>query len=104
MSTVRDNPADSRYEILDGDDVAGIAEYTLTEGVIAFTHTETLAGHEGKGLAKQLVTAALAAARAQGLAVMPHCPYVRKVIADNPAEYLDLVPADARSEFGLPPA
>jgi hypothetical protein len=33
---------------------------------------------------------------------MPVCPYVRKVIAEHPEEYLDLVPSDARAEFDLP--
>jgi predicted GNAT family acetyltransferase len=102
MTVIRDNAAESRYELLDGDDVGVIAEYRRGEQAITFTHTETLTGHEGKGLAKQLVTAALDEARATGLAVLPECPYVRKVIAENPAAYLDLVPLDARARFDLP--
>jgi uncharacterized protein len=102
MATVSDNPEASRFEILDGDEVGGIAVYELRGNAIAFVHTETLPGHEGRGLAKQLVTSALADARRRGLAVLPECPYVRKVIADNPAEFLDLVPAAARPLFDLP--
>lgn len=103
--TVRDNTDQHRFEIFDGEDgeePAAFLEYELRPGAIALIHTETVKGHEGKGIAKQLVTAVLAEARSRGLAVLPHCPYVRKVIADNPAEYLDLVPAAAREKFSLP--
>jgi uncharacterized protein len=102
MATVTDHPEASRYEILDGDEIGGIAVYELRGAAIAFVHTETLPGHEGRGLARQLVAVALADVRRRGLAVLPECPYVRKVIADNPSEYLDLVPAAARALFGLP--
>jgi len=102
MGTVTDHTEASRFEILDGDDVGGIAVYELRGNAIAFVHTETLPGREGRGLAKQLVTFALADARRRGLAVLPECPYVRKVIADNPGEYLDLVPVRVRAMFGLP--
>jgi hypothetical protein len=99
---IHDDPEASRYEILDGGELAGIAEYRRTERAIAFTHTETRPGHEGKGVARRLVEYALADARTQGLAVLPYCPYVRKVIAEHPTEYLDLVPVEARAEFDLP--
>jgi len=102
MTTIRDNTAEHRYALLDGDDLSVIAEYRRDEQAITLTHTETRRGHEGKGLAKQLVTAALAEARAAGLAVLPECPYVRKVIANDPTAYLDLVPPGARARFGLP--
>ena len=103
MATVRDNPAKHRYEILDGGELAGFAEYTVDADVITFPHTETLAGHEGKGIARQLVEFALADARTRGLAVLPKCWYVSKVIADKPGQYLDLVPAAARALYNLPP-
>jgi predicted GNAT family acetyltransferase len=102
MSTVTDNQQLSRFEILDGDELGAIAEYEMRGDVIAFTHTETMPGHEGRGVAKQLVTAALADARRRGLAVLPFCPYVGKVIADDPQHYLDLVPVAARTKFDLP--
>jgi predicted GNAT family acetyltransferase len=102
MSAVTDNTALNRFEILDGDELGAIAEYELRGDVIAFTHTETMPGHEGRGVARRLVTAALADVRSRGLEVLPFCPYVRKVIADHPDEYLDLVPAGARAKFDLP--
>ncbi len=102
MSDIRDQPDAQRYEIDDDGELAGIAEYRRDEHTIMFTHTETKPGHEGKGVARRLVEFALADARRQGLAVLPSCPYVRKVIADHPAEYLDLVPVDARARYDLP--
>jgi hypothetical protein len=34
--------------------------------------------------------------------VLPFCPYVRKVIAENLSQYLDLVPVEERERFDLP--
>ena len=104
MGNVTDHRELSRFEIDDDGEVGAIAEYELRGDRIAFTHTETMPGHAGRGVAKQLVTAALAEVRARGLAVLPECPYVRKVIAENASEYLDLVPPDARARFDLPAA
>ena len=102
MATVRDNPAEQRYEIAEGDELLGFAEYTIHGEVIAFPHTVTLPGNEGRGLARQLVEFALDDSRQRQLGVLPQCSYVRKVIADAPDKYLDLVPADARARFQLP--
>ena len=102
MSTVRDNPAQHRYEIYDGDRLAGFSDYKLTKTRIAFTHTEVDPAFGGRGLARELVTEELDDARRRGLAVLPFCPYVRKVIASNPEQYLDLVPARDRERFQLP--
>lgn len=102
MTDIRNNPAEHRYEILVDGELAGFVDYTLDGEAITFTHAETLSGHEGKGVARQLVEFALADASAQQLAVLPRCPYVRKVIADKASEYLGLVPVAARASFGLP--
>ena len=99
--TVRDNPAENRYEIYDDDQLAGSSTYKLTGITIAFTHTEVDPAVARRGMAKQLVTEELDDARRRGLAVLPFCPYVRKVIAQNAATYLNLVPAKDRERFGL---
>ncbi|MDP2290685.1 MAG: GNAT family N-acetyltransferase [Actinomycetota bacterium] len=102
MADVRNNSTDQRYEIVADGQLAGFVDYRLDSEAITFIHAETLPGHEGKGVARQLVEFALADARAQQLSVLPRCPYVRKVVADKTSEYLDLVPRDARAAFGLP--
>ena len=58
----------------------------------------------GRGLARQLVTDELDDARRRGLAVLPFCPHVRKVIAGDPDRFLDLVPTEDRARFHLPDA
>jgi predicted GNAT family acetyltransferase len=99
--TVRDNPSESRYEIYDDEQLAGFSDYKLTETKIAFTHTEVDPAFGGRGLAKQLVTEELDDARRRSLAVLPFCPYVRKVISENRPTYLNLVPAHDRARFQL---
>lgn len=100
-TTVRDNPEQSRYELLVDENVAGFAAYRLTEERVTFTHTEVSEDYAGQGLAKQLVAEALDDAKSRGLAVVPLCPYVRKHIARNPEQYLPLVPESVRERLGL---
>jgi len=73
--TVRDNVERKRFEIELGGGAVAIAEYTLPEGIIMFTHTEVPPEHEGKGIGKALIVAGLAAARERGLKVIPICPF-----------------------------
>jgi uncharacterized protein len=98
--TVTDVPERRRFEIEVDGGVVGFAEYERRPGVIAFVHTEVDPSHDGAGLGALLVRAALDAARAQGLAVLPFCPFVRGFI-DRHREYLDLVPVERRAKLGL---
>lgn len=100
---VRDNPVESRYEILVDGVVAGFTTYKLHSDRIALIHTEVGEEYTGQGLATRLVTDELDDARRRGLDVLPFCPLVRQFIADHPA-YLDLVPARERARFTLAPA
>ena len=99
--TVRENPAESRYEVYAEDQLAGFAVYKLTGQQIAFPHTEVASAFGGRGLARQLVTEALDDARRRNLEVLPFCPYVQKVISENADTYLDLVPETDREKFGF---
>ena len=90
--TVRDNPAELRYEILAGDDLLGIIQYVNKPGRVVLVHTEIEPKAEGHGVGSRLVTGALADIRARGLELVPVCPFVRAYLARHP-EYDDLVAA-----------
>lgn len=98
---VRDNPDLNRYEITDGGELGAFTEYELHGTVADFVHTETVSGHEGRGLGSNLVREALDDARRRGWQVRPFCAFVRGFIAKNLA-YLDLVPGEERARFDLP--
>lgn len=91
-----------RFEMHIGDELIGVNDYTQLGDRMSFTHAEIEPAFGGKGYAKLLVETSLKDARSQGLAVIPYCTYVRKVIAENPAAYLDLVPHEVREQFQLP--
>jgi predicted GNAT family acetyltransferase len=100
-NTVRDNPDDHRYELIVDDEVAGFSNYELDGDRITFTHTEVDDAYAGRGPGKELVTGLLSDAEERGLAVVPACSYVRKVIAEDAPRYLHLVPDDVRESLGL---
>jgi predicted GNAT family acetyltransferase len=98
--SISDKPTLSRYEIAVDGAVVGFVTYKRSPGQIAFIHTETEPGHKGEGLGSRLVRSVLDTARADGLAVLPFCPFVRGFIQRH-REYAELVPAGRRAEFGL---
>ncbi|MFG2170850.1 GNAT family N-acetyltransferase [Streptomyces niveus] len=99
-SRVADNPGRSRYEVFDGDELAGFTEYHRYRDEIAFIHTEIDPRFAGRGLGGVLARGALGAARERGLAVLPFCPFIRGWIGKH-ADYADLVPQEQRARFGL---
>ena len=98
---VTDHPDRDRFELAEDGALVGLLTYRLTEGTIDLLHAEVDPGHRGRGLAGVLVRAVLDDARSRHLDVLPHCPYVSAFIDGHREEYLDLVPADRRMQFGL---
>ena len=98
--SVKDAPDEARYEIRVDGELAGFAEYRLTEDRIDFTHTEVFDAFSGQGLAGQLARASLDDTQRRNLSVRPYCPFYRGWIQKHP-EYVDLVPADQRAHFDL---
>lgn len=100
MDTTRDdlvvvnNRAASRFEIRVGADVAFLT-YQRRGATIAYTHTEVPKSLEGRGIASRLATHALDYARANGLDVVPLCPYISEYIKRH-SDYQDLVAPRAR--------
>jgi predicted GNAT family acetyltransferase len=84
MSAVRNNAAQSRYELdVDGD--IAYANYRIRDGVVEITHTETPAALRGRGIGAKVVLGALEQIRVEGLKVRPLCSFARHVIAQHPA-------------------
>ena len=96
---VRDNPAESRYEIFAADGTrAGFATYRLSDGRITMVHTEVDPAYQGEGLGAELARAALDDIRARGLEVVPRCPFIAAFIRQHQDEYLDLVAPELRAK------
>jgi len=89
-ATIASNPAESRYEVLVDGELGGILGYQLDNGVIDLRHTVVMPEHRGQGIAGMLAERAFEDARAQGLKVIPTCPFVLAWTKDHP-EVADLL-------------
>jgi uncharacterized protein len=89
MTDVVNNHAQHRYE-LNVDGHLAASYYKLSDGVITFVHTDVPPELGGKGVGSKLVKGALDQVRADGLKVIPQCPFVKAYIDKHP-EYADLV-------------
>jgi predicted GNAT family acetyltransferase len=98
---LRNNVGRRRYELVEGDQVVAFVQYQREGDRLTLTHTQGVEGAVGRGATRHLVEELLADARRRDLAILPECPYVRRVIVDHPDRYLELVPADARARFLL---
>lgn len=94
---IRDNAEKHRFEADLGDGSIAIAEYTLPEGKIMFTHTEVPKAHEGQGIGSALIRFALKSARERGLQVIPICPFFAAYIKRHP-EVQDLLDPAFRAQ------
>ena len=97
---VADAPGRQRFEVTVDGELAGFLVYRSRRGLLALIHTEVEDRFEGRGLGGRLARFALDQARAEGLAVLPFCPFVNAWLKRH-AEYVDLVPAAYRASFDL---
>ena len=86
---VEHNPAAGRFEAAVDGQLAQ-AQYRRVGERILFTHTEVPEQLEGRGIASKLAKTALDYSRAEGLTVVPLCPFIASYIERHP-EYADLV-------------
>lgn len=88
---VTNNAEKKRFEARIEGELAGFAEYKLTDELIVFTHTEVFSAYEGKGVGGALARGALDEVRADGSRrVRPLCPFIKSWIAKHP-DYIPLV-------------
>jgi predicted GNAT family acetyltransferase len=86
---VRDNTERHRFELAADGHIA-FSNYQHEGGVLTILHTEVPKELNGKGIGSALARGLLEIARAQGLKVVPKCPFVVGYIAKH-AEYADLL-------------
>jgi len=89
VNDVSDNPAHHRFELEVEGHIAA-THYKIEGGVITFVHTEVPPELGGKGVGSRLIKGALDQVRANGLKVIPECPFVKAYIEKHP-EYADLL-------------
>lgn len=83
---VKHDPEARRFEAL-ADGQLCRADYRMAGDVMHIVHTEVPYKLEGRGLAGQVVQAALDYARANGLKVVPVCGYVRAYMRRHKATH-----------------
>ena len=83
-----------RYHLVVDGSEAGELDYRVIEGRRAFVHTGVRDAYEGQGLAAQLAERVLRDARADGVSIIPLCPYVQGYL-EHHEEHADLVDHDA---------
>ena len=86
---VRDNPAQSRYE-MDVEGGVAFATYRADDRTVYVNHTEVPRALRGRGLGDELVRGTLDLIRASGRKVVPRCGFVSIFVRRHP-EYHDLL-------------
>ena len=89
ISDVVNNPSEHRYQLAVDGHIAA-TYYKIADGVITFVHTVVPPELGGKGIGSKLIKGALDQVRADGLKVIPQCPFVKAFIDKN-AGYQDLL-------------
>jgi uncharacterized protein len=80
--SVRDDSAGERFVVESEGQVAQLL-YEKEPGRLILVHTEVPEELGGRGIAGQLVRAAIASAASEGRTVVPWCPYARRWLQDH---------------------
>jgi len=102
MSIISHDPNTHRFTT-DVDANHAQLDYTLTDGVMSITHTRVPPAIRGRGIAAELMRAALRAARVAGWTVKPVCSYAvaymaRQAAADDEQRHVDNLLDEALDE------
>lgn len=93
---IRDDRENGRLEAYEGDTFVGVIVYFVLDAAphaLVAVHTVVEDEHEGKGIAGALVREFYAIAAAEGVPVVPLCPYAARWAERHPAE-APVPPAD----------
>lgn len=88
-SEVKDNPAQSRFDLATPDGVAYVV-YKREGRRVVLIHTEVPEALSGQGIGSKLVRGTLDQLRADGDEIVPRCEFVAAYIARHP-EYEDMI-------------
>lgn len=83
------DPATQQFRVGAGAEAA-VLQYRRSSGQITFLHTEVPKAWRGQGIAQRLAHAGLEHAKAEGLRVVPICPFVQSYLKRHP-EYQTLI-------------
>ncbi|MEI9930354.1 MAG: GNAT family N-acetyltransferase [Rhizomicrobium sp.] len=83
MSTVVDNTAARRFELLEDGHLA-FAAYRRSENLVTIPHVESAKELRGKGTASRLMTGIVALAREHSFKITPTCPYAIAWFRNHP--------------------
>lgn len=79
--TVIRNDESNRYELRDGEELAGFAVFELSEGGrVAFTHTQIDKAFRGRGFGDIIASESLADAARRGETIVPLCPFIARYL------------------------
>jgi hypothetical protein len=83
MTAIEHDPSAHRFSTeVDGE--LAVLDYTFSDNVMTITHTRVPPAIAGRGIAAELMRAALAAARAAGWTVNPACSYAAAYMRRHP--------------------
>jgi predicted GNAT family acetyltransferase/glutaredoxin len=82
---IRDNRAESRYELVREGEVIGHANYRVEDDRLVVPYVEVEPRHGGRGYGSTLCAGLLEDARGRGLTVIPVCPFLAWYMERNAA-------------------
>ncbi|HEY8526638.1 MAG TPA: GNAT family N-acetyltransferase [Acidimicrobiales bacterium] len=82
-TSIVDNPTAGRFEHREGEHLAELV-YELEGNRLTLVHTGVPDELGGRGLGGRLVRAAIDKARAEGLVIVPQCPFARDWLKGHP--------------------
>lgn len=87
MQVTINDQGTGEIELYSEDIKAGKVEISVKENLLTVYHTEVEEAYGGKGFAKLLLNELVSYASANGLQILPLCPYVYAQFKRHPVDY-----------------